>query len=99
MKAYELKREEDTVVEIYMPEPKFVPNACLDYDSGHACHWTVAYSVRSKARAILNAAQGIAVFTRWDIEDEGRRRRSFFSFEFKTRYDKDSFMYLVEAYL
>ena len=101
MKLYRFKKSEDElVVEIYMPEAPVIPSSCLDYEPGHAGNWAMVYPITSKARAILNAAQGVASYTRCDY-DQSKRRKSkfFFHFEFKDENDKVSFLNMIEDYM
>ena len=97
MKKYALRSKEDLAVEIYMPFPDSIPN--LDY-SFHAGDWALCYPLGSKARAIMNTAEGLAEATSPMNEWCTRRRPvRFFRFEFKDKESLRIFWELVQDYL
>ena len=96
MKENMLKSKEGLVVEIYMPNPKRIPS--LDY-CYHAADWALCYPLRSNARAILNAAQGLA-WTAMPMDDwNGGKCRNYFRFEFKDSENLRIFWEMIKEYL
>jgi hypothetical protein len=97
MKEYVLKNQEELAVEIYMPESDRIPN--VDY-CFHAGDWALCYPLRSTARAILNAAEGLAEATMsmndWNNSHSPKR---YFRFEFSSKENLRIFWALVREYL
>lgn len=97
MKKYALKKKDSLVIEIYMPESEIIPN--IDY-CFHAADWALCYPINTKARAILNAAQGLALLTSPLREWKGKfAYKDYYKFEFKDEESARIFWVMVKDYL